>query len=169
MSRIDEQECPGVSDAEPSDVAKLDKLKKKPFLTSIASNISPLSPIYKPLQYELTKPLSCVPNTCETSIDYFRLLIIARHSRIIVTHINLNALKHRITKPLEKRSRSRLWRDVNGLEIDVFMRILLSMGCMKLDRTKSYWISKKDVEKNLEISRVNLYLLLVFRCKNQET
>jgi hypothetical protein len=166
MPRIDEQECPGVPDAEPSDVAKLDRLKKKPSLTSIASNIPSPSPTYKPLQYELTKPLPRVPNTCETSIDYFRLLITARHSRMIATHTNLNALKHRMTKSLEKRSRSRLWRDVNGPEIDVFMGILLAMGCMKLDRTESYWTSKTDVGKNPEIPRVNLYLLLVFRCKN---
>jgi hypothetical protein len=138
MSQIDKQECPNVFDAESSDVAKLDKLKTKPSLTSIALNILSLLSIYKPLQYELTKSLSCVSNIYKTLIDYFRLLIIARHSRIIITYINLNTLKHRIIKSLEKQSRSRLWRDVNRSKINVFIRILLAIRCIKLNRTKSY-------------------------------
>jgi hypothetical protein len=133
MPRIDEQECPNVFDAKPSDVAKLDKLKKKPFLISIASKILSFLSVYKSLQYELTKSLSFMSNTYETSINYFRLLIIARHSRIIVIHINLNALKHRIIKLLEKRSCSRLRRDVNEPRIDVFIRIFLAIRCIKLN------------------------------------
>lgn len=138
MPRIDEQECSSISNAEPNDVAKLDELKNKPSLISIASKILPPSPIYKPLQYKLRKPLLCVLDTCQASIDYFRLLIIARHSRIIAIHTNLNALKQTFIKSPEKSPCSRLWHDVTRLEIDVFVRILLAMSCMQLNRTKSY-------------------------------
>lgn len=138
MPRIDEQECPGVSDAEPKDVAKLDKLKKKPSLILIASKTPPPSPIYKSLQHEPRKPIPCVPDACRKPIDYFRLFITARHTRLIATYINLNAVKQVLTKPREKSPRSRLWHNVIGPEIDRFMGILLAMGCMKLNRTESY-------------------------------
>lgn len=47
MPRVDKQECLGVSDAESSDVTKLDKLKKKLSLISIASKILSFSFDYK--------------------------------------------------------------------------------------------------------------------------
>ncbi len=108
MPQIDKQECPSIFDAKPSDVAKLNKLKKKLSLILIASNILSLLSIYKSLQYELTKSLSYMSNIYKTLIDYFRLLIIARHNCIIVTYINLNTLKHRIIKLLKKQSCSQL-------------------------------------------------------------
>ncbi len=94
MLQIDKQEYFDVFDVKLNDVAKLNKLKKKFSLILIASNILFSLSIYKSLQYELTKSLSCISNIYKTLINYFRLRIIARHSRIIVTYINLNTLKY---------------------------------------------------------------------------
>ncbi len=108
MSRIDKQECSSVIDIELRDVAKLDNLKKKFFLISIVFKILSLLSIYKSLQYKLRKSLSCMSNIYQTSIDYFRLLIIAKYSCIIVIYINLNVYKQIITNSPEKKPRSYL-------------------------------------------------------------
>jgi len=92
MSRIDKQECSSVSNAESRDVAKLNNLKKKSFLISIASKILSLLFVYKSLQYELRKSISYMSNICKTLINYFKLLIIARHNQRIAININLNVL-----------------------------------------------------------------------------
>jgi len=108
MLQIDKQKCSNIFNAKLNNVAKLNKLKKKFFLISIASNILFFISIYKSLQYELIKSLSCISNIYKMLIDYFKLLIIARHNYIIVTYINLNTLKYQIIKLLKKQSCSRL-------------------------------------------------------------
>lgn len=131
--RIDKQKYFDISNVELSDVAKLNRLKKKFFSILIILNILSVLSIYKSLQYKLRKSLSYISNICKRLINYFRLLEIARHSCIIAIHINLNVLKHRIIELLEKQSCSRLCRNINKLEIDVIITILLAIEYIKLD------------------------------------
>jgi len=132
--RANEQEIPFVSDTAPKAVQKLQKAKKSPSVQKILGPIEPPSSTYRPIQVEDRLSQPKLPPGLVTPLDFFSLFITPFMLEQISEFTNTKAQK------TERTAKQRLWVPTSGAEIGVFVGILLSMGLISINRTKSYWI-----------------------------
>ncbi len=116
--RANEQEIPFVSDTAPKAVQKLQKAKKSPSVQKILGPIEPPSSTYRPIQVEdrLSQP------------------------KLPPGLVKISEFTNTKAQKTERTAKQRLWVPTSGAEIGVFVGILLSMGLISINRTKSYWI-----------------------------
>jgi len=143
--RANEEEIPSVPDTAPKAVQKLQKAKNKPSVQEILDSIEPPSSTYRPIQVEDRLSQPKLPSGLVTPLDFFSLFITSSMLEQISEFTNTKAQK------AERTAKQRLWVPTSGAEIGVFMGILLSMGLISINRTKSYWDTHSDMHGNPEI------------------
>ena len=175
MTRCDEFEAPGVSDAVPEPAENISKAV--PSVEEIAWSTRRMQRTdYEPLDYG---PREMKTKTKELGItepiEYFDLFVPSQQFSYISTYTNKNALKERSNQCIEQAEqefvdgellnpddlhlvtlRARPWHDTSPAEIGVFIGIMLLMGLTKCPRISKFWSTHTDVGNFPDICSVRL-------------
>lgn len=168
MTRVDEFEAPGASDAVPKTTQNI--LTKKPTVEELAARTESLrDPNYQPIHYD---PRPTTTWTKELKLtrpsEYFRLFIPDEQLNHIATHTNSNASKRRTERFAQQqerepasdgngpsRFRARSWTDTTGGEIGVFVGIILLIGINHVARMSTLWDPHTDTGRSPEVCSVS--------------
>ena len=155
MTRVTEEDRPGVPDTLPTEVKATVQQKDKPTPYEIKDSIPPPSKEYKAFNFIPRGAVSLIPDSVKDPIHYFRLFLTVAHLGLIAEHTNMKArieIDAYQARP-DRKAGPRKWREVTGDEIDVWIGILIAMGTTSLPSTEAYWNSHTDIGKDPEITR----------------
>ena len=167
MTRVDEFEAPGASDAVPGTTKSI--LKSKPTLKELATRTESIrDPSYQPIKYD-DRPTTTVTKELNLTkpSEYFELFMPDEHLELIATHTNINASKRRTERLAQQRERevadgespgrfrARDWTDTTGGEIGVFVGVILLIGINKVAQMSTLWDPYTDTGRSPEVCSVS--------------
>ena len=138
MSRVNEQKLENVDDSNSPVVEALKRKRRKFSIIDLRSEIRSFSIEYTFISYAFKEIIAHVSKDYNTSIEYFRLYITKTHSTLIAKHINLHAVVEIIKQTFEKKSRFRLWINIDADHISQFISIFLAMNLANMSNYESY-------------------------------
>ena len=148
--RVNEQKISSVSDKLPI-LEKQHKINKKRGIESLLTDVlASFNSTYQPVPVVKQNPCTLAQGIATTPYELFKLFIMSQHCCTIAHHTNNKANDHleweKTTEEPEEpeKSEEHDWHDVTGLEIEVFIRILLFMGLNSLKRIEDYWSQQPD-------------------------
>ena len=168
MTRVDEFEAPGASDAIPKPTQNI--LAKKPTVEELALRTESIrDPKYQPIQYDLRPTTTSTKELGLTKpSEYFKLFIPDEQLDHIATHTNCNASRRRTERFAQQqehkpasdgddpgRFRARSWADTTGGEIGIFVGIILLIGINKIARMSTLWDPHTDTGRSPEVCSVS--------------
>ena len=134
--RLNEYEISSVSDTASPEVQKLEdsQTKSKPSMTSILSSIPSPSIDYRFISYEDRSSVARLPlnKSVVTPLNFFSLFITPSMILMIFRYTNFKA------EDTEIIGKKRAWILTTSADIEVFVKILLSMSLIRLHNTEDY-------------------------------